>query len=176
MLGREENIRQKTAISIAERMATAARTAPKGKGRDTLKIFILTDEEKNKVADQTEAIGKRLGTDFFIRDAACVRKANALLLIGTSILPEMLSYCGLCGFKDCKDKMSNPLVPCVFNSIDLGIAVGSAVSVAADCRVDSRVLYTVAMGAMETKVMGDQTKIILGIPISISGKSPFFDR
>jgi uncharacterized ferredoxin-like protein len=88
----------------------------------------------------------------------------------------MLPYCGLCGFEDCKSKMKVPNAPCAFNAIDLGIAVGSAVSIAADSRVDSRVMYSVAMAALELKILGDLHKVLLGIPICISSKNPFFDR
>lgn len=176
MFAFEEDIRKNTARDVAERMAIAARTAPKGKGRDTLKIAILTDEDKNRVADKAEEIGKREGMEFFVRDANCVRAADALLLIGTRIETCRLPICGLCGFKNCATKSMNPDAPCVFNNLDLGIAVGSAVSVAADCRVDNRVLYTMAMAALELGILGSDIKVALSIPISVSGKSPFFDR
>ncbi len=177
MIWIEENLRNETALKVASQMAAAARTAPKGKGRDTLSIIVLNEEDLLRLADKTEEIGKRTGMDFFCRDAHCLRKSHALLLIGTTIQPEGLKLCGLCGFTDCQDKVNKHFdVPCVFNNIDLGIAVGSAVSIAADNRVDSRVLYTVGMAALEMRIFDKSVKIILGIPISISSKSPFFDR
>jgi uncharacterized ferredoxin-like protein len=59
---------------------------------------------------------------------------------------------------------------------DLGIAIGSAVSVAADHRVDNRVMYSIGKAAKELKLLGEEASIIFGIPLSASGKSPFFDR
>ena len=59
--------------------------------------------------------------------------------------------------------------------IDLGIAVGSAVSVAADMRIDNRVMFSVGKAAQSMKLLGECTRI-MGIPLSVSGKSPMFDR
>ena len=64
---------------------------------------------------------------------------------------------------------------CAFNMIDLGIAIGSAVSVAADCRVDSRVLYSAGKAA-QLMQYEDFDVVWQGIPIAAYGKSPFFDR
>jgi uncharacterized ferredoxin-like protein len=62
------------------------------------------------------------------------------------------------------------------NSVDLGIAIGSAVSVAADHRVDNRVMYTVGKAAIDAKLLGPDVVIAFGIPLSVSSKNPFFDR
>ena len=68
------------------------------------------------------------------------------------------------------------MIPCTFNTGDLGIAIGSAVSVAMDHRVDNRIMYTVGQAAMELRLLGDDVPVIYGIPLSISSKNPFFDR
>ena len=80
----------------------------------------------------------------------------------------------MCGFKNCAAKPEN--VPCVFNVNDLGIAIGSAVSVAADHRVDNRVMYTVGQAALELGLLGKDVKIALAIPLTAMSKNPFFDR
>ena len=59
--------------------------------------------------------------------------------------------------------------------IDLGIALGSAVSIAADYRVDNRIMYSIGKAAAEMKY-ADDSVVWHGIPISISGKNIFFDR
>ena len=74
------------------------------------------------------------------------------------------------------EKNKHPDHPCVFNTGDLGIAIGSAASVAMDSRVDSRIMYTVGQALLEMRIFGEEVKIIYGIPLSISGKNPFFDR
>jgi uncharacterized ferredoxin-like protein len=65
---------------------------------------------------------------------------------------------------------------CSFNAGDLGIALGSAVSRLADWRIDNRIMYTVGMAAKELEILGPQVELIYGIPLSITGKSPYFDR
>jgi uncharacterized ferredoxin-like protein len=67
-------------------------------------------------------------------------------------------------------------VPCVFNTGDLGIAIGSAVSIAADHRVDNRVMYSVGQAVLEMGLFPPEVKIAYGIPLSATSKSPFFDR
>ena len=59
--------------------------------------------------------------------------------------------------------------------LDLGIAMGSAVSIAADDRVDNRIMYTVGK-AMTEMNYSDSTVLWLGSPVNVSGKNIFFDR
>lgn len=82
----------------------------------------------------------------------------------------------MCGYNNCEEKENHPSHPCVFNTGDLGIAIGSAVSVAMDSRIDNRIMYTVGQAAKELKIFGDEVGIIYGIPLSASSKNPFFDR
>ena len=82
----------------------------------------------------------------------------------------------LCGFDTCEAKEQHPQVPCIFNTNDLGIAIGSAVSVAADNRADNRVMFSIGFTVNEMRLMDTEDLIIFGIPLSSSGKSPFFDR
>jgi uncharacterized ferredoxin-like protein len=87
-----------------------------------------------------------------------------------------LDPCGMCGFSNCAEKTEHPDHPCAFNTGDLGIAIGSAVAVAMDNRVDNRIMFSVGMALLEMGTLGNDVKIIYGIPLSISGKNPFFDR
>jgi len=59
---------------------------------------------------------------------------------------------------------------------DLGIAVGSAVSVAADHRIDNRVMYSAGKGALRLGIFPEDIKIIWGIPLSAGAKSIYYDR
>ena len=174
---REQDIRENAVEAIAHRMMIAARTAPKGKGEDTLEIAVFTGEEKKEIGDYLiQMVEDGKAADYFARDGRNIRAAQALFLIGTKISTLGVSPCGNCGFKNCAEKEKHPDVPCCFNISDLGIAIGSAVSVAADCRVDSRVMYTVGVAAKEMGILGDEVKVVYGIPLSVSSKSPFFDR
>ena len=43
-------------------------------------------------------------------------------------------------------------------------------------RVDNRVMFSVGRAARSLGLLGASVTLVLGIPLSISGKSPFFDR
>lgn len=173
----EEKIREETILEVANKMMIAARTAPKGKGVDNLVIALVKKEGIKEISDKLKEMAQRENVPaFFQRDAENILQASAMVLIGTKINPMNLSPCGMCGFKNCDEKNQYPNHPCAFNTGDLGIAIGSAVSVAMDHRVDNRVMYTVGQAALEMGILGPEVKIIYGIPLSASGKNPFFDR
>lgn len=162
-------------LEAARRICIAARTAPKGKGTDNLVSLVLTGTEKDEVAREMQRVGEETGVAFFVRDAENVRSAGALVLLGTKISTLGVPNCGFCGFKDCAENEKNNGI-CAFNTGDLGIALGSAVSAAADNRVDNRVFFSAGRAAVNLKLLGPEVKIAYGIPLSVSGKSIFFDR
>lgn len=82
--------------------------------------------------------------------------------------------CGHCGYATCAEKPQGN--PCAINCIDVGIAIGSAVSRAADMRVDSRVLFSAGLAAEARGCWAKALGQVYAIPISIGSKSPFFDR
>jgi uncharacterized ferredoxin-like protein len=63
---------------------------------------------------------------------------------------------------------------CAFQSMDLGIALGSAVKLAADLCIDNRMMFTIGAAAKSLGLL--DSDIIIGIPLSVTGKSPYFDR
>ena len=65
---------------------------------------------------------------------------------------------------------------CAWDAMDVGIAIGSAAAAAADARVDNRVMFSVGRAARSLGLLGASVTLVLGIPLSVSGKSPFFDR
>jgi len=167
---------EREAVShVANLMCVAARTAPKARGIDNIVSIVLTDKEKESLARRMEELGKSTERPHaFARDADSLRQAQAVVLIGTKIGPVGLN-CGFCGFENCQ-KCEEALARCAHNSGDLGIALGSAVSVASNHRVDNRVMYTVGWTSVQGKILGEEVKIALGIPLSASGKNIFFDR
>lgn len=176
----EENVRTNNIRDIALKMMLAARTAPKARGVDNLAIAIAEKDDIIKISDEMRIIAKlpenTAMASSFLRDADNILTAEVLLLLGTKIVPIGIQYCGLCGFKSCQNKMQHPDVPCAFNTGDLGIALGSAVSIAMDHRVDNRVMYTVGMAVRNLGILGDDIKVCFGVPLSVSGKNTFFDR
>jgi uncharacterized ferredoxin-like protein len=162
-------------VKVAELMSIAARTAPKARGMDNLVALILTDKEKDDLANKMEEIAKSgYRTNTFQRDSECIRKTSAIILIGTRCSYIGLD-CGFCGFKNCKE-CEEKFAICAYNSGDLGIAIGSAVSIAADNRIDNRIMYTAGYAAIKNKLLGSDVKIAFGIPLSATGKNIFFER
>ena len=162
------------AMNAAAKICTAARTAPKGRGVDHIETAVITDEDKTALANELRRLKEEEGAaDFFVRDAACVEKSLAVVLVGVFIRPRGLD-CGLCRFSSCKECFQNSRV-CSFDTIDFGIALGSAAASAADERVDTRIMYTGGVAAKKLHML-PKSDIIMAIPISVSGKSPFFDR
>jgi len=173
---REESIRNETLRGIAEKMLIAARTAPKACGDDNLELALADAAGIKEISDQLKEMERRYGVPLFGRDAENILRAEVLVLMGTKIKSMGLKKCSMCGFNSCEEKNRHPEIPCVFNTGDLGIAMGSAVSVAADHRADNRIMYTVGQAVLALGLLGPEVKVAYGIPLSASPKNPFFDR
>ena len=194
MIINERESRHEQVLNVARQMMTAARTAPKGKGVDIIEVALVTDEDIKKLSEQLISLSEEKGMKFFLRDADNILSAECVLLIGTRELAQGLN-CGHCGFPTCAERQSGingviksidsqlstlnsqlKDVPCVMNSIDVGIALGSACATAADLRLDTRIMYSIGVAAEELGFLGKDVHITVGIAISASSKSPFFDR
>lgn len=162
-------------LHAAEHICVAARTAPKGKGKDLLVTGVVTGDEIRQLQKQMRLIGERDGVAFFERDAGNLDHAPVVVLVGTRKEALNIPACGYCGFADC-DAMTRAGGTCSFNTGDLGIAVGSAAAMAADFRIDNRIMYTAGKAAIELGMLGRDVAIAYAIPLSSSGKNPFFDR
>ncbi|MEW5768463.1 MAG: DUF2148 domain-containing protein [bacterium] len=166
----------KALVTVAELMCAAARTAPKTQEIDNVVAAIVGQESKDRLVTEMRTIARQERKQNFERDAACLEKVLLVVLVGTKIAPTGLS-CGLCGYENCEACLEKNGM-CVFNASDLGIALGSAVSVAANHRVDNRIMYSIGIAAVRLRLLGrgEEVKLVYGIPLSISGKDPFFDR
>jgi uncharacterized ferredoxin-like protein len=172
----EQDNRAAALRDVADRMMIAARTAPKARGFDNIVIAAVEKKDITRIASKMTEMVKEGAAESFLRDAENILSADEMVLIGTKIRSIGLSFCGLCGFKNCEEKNNHPQHPCSFNTHDLGIAVGSALSVAMDARVDNRLMYSVGMAVRELNLLGEGVPIVMGIPLSSTGKNPFFDR
>ena len=175
MLIMNEMVENDGLIHAAKNLCVAARTAPKGKGKDLLVTAVATEDDKQRLQQQMRRIGERDGIPFFLRDAANLDHAPLVVLLGTRKEPLNIPACGFCGFVDC-NSMTAAGGTCSFNAGDLGIAVGSAAALAADLRIDNRIMYTAGKAAIELGMLGEDVKIAYGIPLAAKGKNPFFDR
>ena len=169
----ERDIRDALVADGAKAMMVAARTAPKAKGVDLIEIVLIDRrDELEQLSAAMHSKAEECGMGFLHRDAENILSGSALLLLGTRAQTLSLN-CGYCGYPHCSAKPEAN--PCAFNSIDLGIAVGSACATAADRRLDTRVMFSAGWVAKGMGLMPGCTEV-LAIAISATAKNPFFDR
>ena len=172
MILNERDNRHDQVLLVAQQMMTAARTAPKAKGVDIIEVAMVTESNIRILSDTMKQMYEENGLKFFLRDAENILEAECIVLIGTREHAHGMN-CGYCGYEMCGDREEG--VPCVLNGVDVGIAIGSACSMAADCRVDTRVMFSAGLAAKELDWL-DGCSQVFAIPVSASSKNPFFDR
>jgi len=176
MLLNSQDAEKIAVLNTAAAMCAAARTAPKACGIDHIDTAVVSGEDILRLADEMDVMSREYDNWRMHRDAENLRVCAAVVLIGTKESVRGLGgFCQLCHFADC-GKMKKAGASCVYDPMDLGIAVGSACALAADSRVDNRVMFTAGKAAARLKMLGEDVTLIMGIPLSVSGKSPFFDR
>lgn len=173
MIYNEREVRQASVLEAARQIMVAARTAPKGKGIDVLEVMTITGEDIVKLSEEMRKVHEENGFKFFLRDADNILSAEAVVLIGTREQCQGMN-CMRCGFALCEERPDG--VPCAINTIDVGIAVGSACAMAADLRIDTRVMHSAGIAAMRKGMVCEGLNNVLAIPLSCKSKNPFFDR
>lgn len=162
--------------TVADLMTAAALTAPKTSGQDKIVTLIVDGDEKKELSHyMMEFYEEELHEEFVKRDAITIISCPCVVLIGMRKEPYGMPGCCLCGFSGCKAS-ADANAKCVFNVSDLGIAVGSAAAVAADHRIDNRIMYSVGMGAIRMGCFPEDVVYAYGIPLSATNKSIFYDR
>ena len=173
MIKNERELRHKLVVEAAHKMMLAARTAPKAKGCDILEIALLDDrEDLERLSQAMIKKAEESGMKFLLRDAENILKGEALMLIGTHRATQGLN-CKYCGYPHCDE---NPETnPCAVNSVDVGIAIGSACAMAADMRIDTRVMFSAGWTSIDLNILPDCSQVF-AIALSAGSKNPFFDR
>ena len=166
---------------VSQLMAISATTAPKSKGENFVQTKLLKGEIIKKLGDAMLAFGERTKKKDFDRDSKNVIQSEAVLLIGIRKASVLGLDCAACGFADCKtmqkqEKVSGEFVgpTCAFRLLDMGIALGSAVKTASMLNVDNRIMYRIGVVAREMAIV--DWDYVMGIPLSVTGKSIYFDR
>ena len=180
MIYNERTQRHEQVVASARQMLTAARTAPKARGVDIIEAILVEGDDLKLLAERMVEIGNERNRPSFIRDAGNVLQAECIVAIGTRYQSLGLN-CGHCGFATCAERENSSdsqlfEVPCSLNSIDVGIAVGSACATAADLRLDTRVMYSIGVAVEQLGWIGTDVHLTMGIAVSASSKNPFFDR
>ncbi len=175
---------------VAELMALSARTAPKGKGQDSIVIKVVTGDQVQKLADEMRRLGESSGIKILLRDSGNMERSDACVIIGCKGADVAGIDCGGCGFATCKEMLevqgaaksalSSQKKPfrgpnCAIKMADLGIALGSAAKTASLHNVDNRIMFTAGLGALSLGWL-EGCGIAYGLPLKASGKSIYFDR
>ena len=159
-------------------MCIAARTAPKSAGRDFVVTEILEGEACHKLGEAMIHYGERTGKRNFDRDGKNVQDSPVVVLIGLKDAKAVGLNCGACGSEKCikpntfEAEFRGP--QCAFRLLDMGIALGSAVKTASLLNVDNRIMYRVGPVARELGLL--DADYVMGIPLSATGKSIYYDR
>ena len=173
---------------VAELMALSARTAPKGKGQDSILIRVVAGEELQELSRELDRLGQARGIKFYLRDAKNLEESDACVLIAARSKDHAGLNCGGCGFSSCQDMIeaqsrfqeTEQNLPfhgpnCVIKMADLGIALGSAAKTASLHNVDNRIMFTAGVAALSLGWM-EGCLVAYGLPLKASGKSIYFDR
>jgi uncharacterized ferredoxin-like protein len=164
--------------TIAELMEIAAITAPKTKGENFVVVKTIEGDELRRLGEGMEAYAERVGISGFARDGRNVLDSNAVVLIGILDAEVADLDCAACGEETCltintfEGEFKGP--QCALRILDMGIALGSAVKSASLMNVDNRIMYRAGVVARELGLI--EADFVMGIPLSVSGKSIFFDR
>jgi uncharacterized ferredoxin-like protein len=173
---------------VAELMALSARTAPKGRGQDSIVIRVVTGKELGELSGEMRRLGEARGIKFFLRDAGNLEKSDACLLIGCRAADSAGLDCGGCGYATCNEMRQAhdrflaemPEAPfhgpnCAIKMADLGIALGSAAKTASLHNVDNRIMFSAGVAALSLNWL-EGCRVAYGLPLKASGKSIYFDR
>lgn len=166
---------------VAELMAVSARTAPKSAGKDFVEIKILQGDDVQRLAEGMVKFGQEKGKPNFDRDGENVRNSPVVLLVGIKEAKPLGLNCGGCGFSSCEEILkARPAegefkgFQCAFRVLDLGIALGSAVKMASLLNADNRIMYRIGAVARSTGFC--DWDLVVGVPLSATGKNIYFDR
>ncbi|MGB9840669.1 ferredoxin domain-containing protein [Thermovenabulum sp.] len=167
-------------LLAAQLMVVSARTAPKAAGRDFVEIKIIEGEDVKKLAREMHEYGKTTGKANFDRDGKNVEDSEVVILISLKDAKPVGLNCGACGYSECAQlpefiegpEFKGPI--CAWRLMDLGIAMGSAVKTASLLNVDNRIMYRI--GVLARKMGLIEGEVVVGIPLSATGKNIYFDR
>ncbi len=166
--------------ALARQILTSARTAPKSGGRDDIVTAVAEKQDIPRIVDEMRNIAKRgQRYSFFERDSKSLENSDAVLIVGVKGTNMGLN-CGACGMSCAEQAAAEKKTQdytgpnCAFKLLDLGIALGSAAKATANLSVDARIMFSAGLAAKRLGLI--DADVALAIPLSISGKSPYFDR
>ncbi len=164
---------------VSDLMAIAARTAPKAAGQDFVVVKVIEGDDLVRLGDEMVKYGQKMNKKNFDRDGRNVSASAAVMLIGIKDAKSVDLNCGACGVEMCNDRVpaehgefAGP--QCALRVLDMGIALGSAVKTASLLNVDNRIMYRAGVVARTLGLI--DADFVMGIPLSVGGKSIYYDR
>ena len=165
---------------VADMMVLAARTAPKSVGKDFAVIRVVDGDDVRALAAKMLEFGQQTGKKNFDRDGMNVAASDVVVLIGIKDAQSLGLNCGACGVDICELLPINTVEEefrgpqCAYRLLDMGIALGSAVKTASILNADNRIMYRAGVVARQMGLI--EADFVMGIPLSATGKSIYFDR
>tara|TARA_B100000614_G_C14497493_1_gene473253 strand:- start:313 stop:831 length:519 start_codon:yes stop_codon:yes gene_type:complete len=166
--------------TVAGLMEISAITAPKAVGQNFVVTATIEGDDIKRLAADMAAYGDESGKKNFDRDGANVANSSAVFLVGLKDATAPGLNCAACGHPVCLSVNSGEqngefLGPqCAVRLLDMGIAIGSAVKTAQMLNVDNRVMYRIGVSARRLGMI--DADFVMGVPLSVSGKSIYYDR
>lgn len=182
---------RREAVHIASRLLLASgATSPRVGGVGECTVHIMEDECAIEELCQTveTMAAEKESWDFFRKDAAVLRDADAVMLVTSlrSLTDPSDINCNLCGYLTCDymrqaDKLekgtgvayTGPL--CAFRATNIAYAVGGIVSQARNLGIDHGIFWSAGAAAMRMGILPRDTGFALAVGISVTEKSPFRD-
>jgi uncharacterized ferredoxin-like protein len=185
---------QQAVIMAGRLMLAAATTAPQHGGAGVMEgCLVYGDDEIEDIACKLEELSsvKKQWDEGFRREANMVRESQAVLFLGCYRSYDPFGgACGRClgnqgdpkeGTKCVKfretPKLKDAPFPgpvCSYRISDLGYCVGSALWIAGRLFIDTKPRFPVGLAGMKLGYL-PRSKFIVGLPLSITPKSPFDD-
>ncbi len=179
------------AARIAARLILASgTTAPRVGGVGECSIHILDDPcDIEDLCQKMEEMGDvKKSWNFFKRDAAMLRDADAVLLTTSlrSLTDPSDINCNMCGRMVCEYLREEEKLPadpdvaytgclCIFRANNIGYAIDGLIQGARNLLVDYGVYWSAGAAAMRMGILPRDTGFALAMGISITEKSPFRD-
>ncbi len=182
---------------VAKLMSISARTAPKSGGIDHVHIMVASSSKQKSIAGMMKKVAEqicqklpnsKLGNaikEDWESDASSIIESGLLVLIGVEGRKAIGLNCGGCGFSTCSEMLKHRRISltehsligpyCIFKVMDLSIASASAVKTAMEHNVDNRMMYKAGVAALKLGIL-NPCDLIMGIPLSATGKNIYFDR
>ncbi|NQU15290.1 MAG: hypothetical protein HQ561_14150 [Desulfobacteraceae bacterium] len=185
---------QQAVIMAGRLMLAAATTAPQHGGAGVMEgCLVYGDDEIEDIACKLEELSsvKKQWDESFRREANMVRESQAVLFLGCHRSYDPFGgACGRClgnqgepkegtkcvKFRETPKLMDAPFPGpvCSYRISDLGYCVGSALWIAGRLFIDTKPRFPVGLAGMKLGYL-PRSKFIVGLPLSVTPKSPFDD-